>query len=206
MFIKYLFPKIHITIEKWKYNKNYRLYVSNLGNFKDSNKKDIIPKVEKGGYLAIALCNNKKGIVRNVFAHRIVMETWYPRPDMWKERLTVDHKDHNKRNNRCDNLEWVTAKENYERASRDFLDDDKDRLIQSLQDKIRLFETTSNNEEGYIIAAVGIKRFKNWNEVKQFLATKNPDYVNIKNIRMANRILTACKNNTKYMNYYWKQL
>lgn len=32
------------------------------------------------------------------------------------EQLTVDHLDHNKRNNSVDNLEWVTRAENMRRA------------------------------------------------------------------------------------------
>ena len=35
--------------------------------------------------------------------------------------MTVDHLDHNKRNNDIRNLEWVTEKENRERATRDQL-------------------------------------------------------------------------------------
>lgn len=70
-----MFPKIHIEIERWKFNKNYQLYVSNLGNFKNKSKEDIKLMIERGGYLVIPLCNNKKGIIKYIQAHRIVMET-----------------------------------------------------------------------------------------------------------------------------------
>jgi hypothetical protein len=52
-------------------------------------------------------------------AHRLVMKTWKPTEDM--ENLTVDHLDHNKRNNAVDNLEWVTQAVNRDRARKDFL-------------------------------------------------------------------------------------
>ena len=46
------------------------------------------------------------------------MLTWKPTPEA--EQLTVDHLDHNKRNNALYNLEWVSRGENLKRARRDF--------------------------------------------------------------------------------------
>ena len=46
------------------------------------------------------------------------MLTWEPIPNA--EDLTVDHKDHNRRNNAVSNLEWVTREENLLRAEKDF--------------------------------------------------------------------------------------
>jgi hypothetical protein len=45
------------------------------------------------------------------------MLTWKPIPDA--ENLTVDHLNHNKRDNSLYNLEWVTQKENLRRAKED---------------------------------------------------------------------------------------
>ena len=59
-----IFPRIHIEIERWRFNKNYKIFVSNLGNFKDKSKETIKPKVQRDGYLMIPVCNNKKGIVK----------------------------------------------------------------------------------------------------------------------------------------------
>ena len=100
-------------IERFKWNKEYRVYVSNLGHFKDEHKKLIAPKVQQNGYLVIKTPYGFK------LAHRLVMMTWKPIPNA--EELTVDHLNHNKRNNELTNLEWVTEEENFTRAKDDFV-------------------------------------------------------------------------------------
>ena len=196
-----ILPKIKFKIEKWKLNKNYNIYVSDLGNFKDKFKDDIKLKVDRSGYLMVPVCNNKRGIIKYIPAHRIVMETWCPRADMWKAKLTVDHLDHNKRNNTYRNLEWVTKEENLRRASIDFLFDDKDKIIQSLQDKIKNLENNTKTK----ITIIGIKNFENWDEVIEFLIQRGK--INDKNYKKENiikRIQKASKNHTSYCNYNWK--
>ena len=111
--MKFIMPTFLFNIEKWKWNDEYRVYVSNMGHFKDEHKKDLAVKIDNGGYCRIFTNLGYKS------AHRIVMLTWKPIPDA--ENLTVDHLDHNKRNNALSNLEWVTAIENRVRASRDQL-------------------------------------------------------------------------------------
>lgn len=112
--MKIIFP--NIKIERWKYNKEYQIYVSNMGHFRNRDKAPIAPKVNPSGYLVI-LC--KGSTYKWVMAHRLVMLTWCPTIEA--EDLTVDHLDHNKRNNELSNLEWVSLNENRKRAERDIL-------------------------------------------------------------------------------------
>ena len=109
-----MLPTISLRIERWKFNKDYGIYVSTLGNFKDRYKRPLPIKIETNGY-----CKIKTEVPYSPwkFAHRLVMLTWKPIPDA--ENLTVDHLNHNKRDNSIANLEWVTAKENQVRAKRD---------------------------------------------------------------------------------------
>lgn len=102
-------------IERYKWNKEYRVYVSNLGHFKDEHKKLIAPLVNKSGYLTIRTPYGLKA------AHRLVMKTWKPIPN--SEELTVDHLDSNKRNNDLSNLEWVTREENRIRACKNYVNE-----------------------------------------------------------------------------------
>ena len=110
---KFIMPKFIFKVEKWKWNDEYRIYVSNTGKFMNEYKKPIPAKIEQNGYVRIQTPYGKK------LAHRLVMITWRPTADM--ENLTVDHLDHNKRNNTLDNLEWVTREENWRRAEQDYI-------------------------------------------------------------------------------------
>ena len=102
---KFIFPSISFKIEKWKWNEEYRVYVSTLGHFKDEHKKNMPVKINnRSGYCMI---NTPYGMKT---AHRLVMLTFRPIPNA--ESLTIDHLNHNKRCNELRNLEWVTLDEN----------------------------------------------------------------------------------------------
>lgn len=86
--LKFIFPTFNFNIERWKWNKEYRIYVSNMGHFRDEHKRLIQIRIVKGGYVSV------KTVVGMKYAHRLVMLTWRPIPNA--EDLTVDHLDHNK--------------------------------------------------------------------------------------------------------------
>lgn len=112
---KFILPRFIFRMERWKWNKEYRIYVSNMGHFMDEYKKIIPVKINQNGYVLI---KTKYGYESG---HRLVMKTWRPTAAM--DKLTVDHLDHNKRNNSVENLEWVTRAENMKRARADYIDE-----------------------------------------------------------------------------------
>ena len=107
---------IHFFIERWKWNPIFGIYVSTKGRFRNQDKKDIPVQIGDSGYCMV-YCGGT--VHRHLSAHRVVMLTWRPTDNA--ENLTVDHLDHNKRNNALDNLEWVTVDENQRRASADYI-------------------------------------------------------------------------------------
>lgn len=107
----YIMPHLYLRLEKWRWAATYGFYVSNKGRFRDIEKKPMPLKVGNDGYMKCWSTHLRKWCS----CHRVVAEVWMPTFAM--ERLTVDHLDHNKRNNAIDNLEWVEQA----RARRDFL-------------------------------------------------------------------------------------
>lgn len=92
--------------------QNY-YFIDELGNIYSKNHKKLIPSIDKYGYQTIRLMT-KNGKRKNLFIHRLLM-ICYKNIDNF-ENLTVNHKDCNKLNNSLDNLEWVTALENFYHA------------------------------------------------------------------------------------------
>ena len=107
---------IHFSIERWKWNAEYELWVSNKGHFRTAEKREVPIQIGNSGYCMVYCGGN---IHRHLLAHRVVMLTWKPTANA--EHLTVDHLDHNKRNNAVNNLEWVSLEENQRRAEADLI-------------------------------------------------------------------------------------
>jgi hypothetical protein len=95
--------------EIWKtINESENYQISNLGNFRNKNKKVLLLNINARGY---KYCNiSRKGIVSKVKIHRLVAQQFCNKPS--NECNYVNHIDGNKLNN-CDwNVEWVTPKQN----------------------------------------------------------------------------------------------
>lgn len=101
--------------------------VSNLGNVRRtafirhehySDTYQVVRKVRNmtptdngNGYKRVGLrVNTETGSkARNFYVHRLVAIAFIPNPESKPE---INHLDHNRQNNRFDNLEWVTDAEN----------------------------------------------------------------------------------------------
>lgn len=87
--------------------------VSNLGRVRNAVTKRIRKlSTNAGGYLVCGLVLDT-GDSKTVRVHRLVALAFLPADSVKRE---VNHIDGNKQNNRLDNLEWVTSKENKKHA------------------------------------------------------------------------------------------
>jgi hypothetical protein len=113
-------------MENWKDIKDYEgIYqVSDLGNVKsldryincNGTQKHLKGKLKKpssaSGYCLVHL--HKNGIISHQLVHRLVAKAFIPNPE---DKLEVNHIDHNRKNNKLSNLEWVTKEENMQAAA-----------------------------------------------------------------------------------------
>ena len=99
--------------EIWKDIKGYEgLYqISNFGNVKRIQSNKYIKPHNEKGYIRVALCKNNK--VKHLYLHRLIATAFIPNPE---NKSDVNHKDGNKMNNKINNLEWTTRKENMNHA------------------------------------------------------------------------------------------
>lgn len=95
--------------ERWRNIEDYPHYrVSSAGRVKNRTTGHVLkPSMDRHGYLQVILCGN--GPKRANRIHRLVAKEFV---DGYENNLQVNHIDGNKRNNRVENLEWVTPSEN----------------------------------------------------------------------------------------------
>lgn len=95
--------------EKWKIVEGFSKYlVSNKGRVKNVIRLKDLKFYDKDGYKKIGLINDDN-VKKKVFVHRLVAQAFIPNPN---GKPQVNHRDGNKANNKFNNLEWCTAKEN----------------------------------------------------------------------------------------------
>lgn len=189
---KIILPRFLFKVERWKWNKEYRIYVSNMGHFKNEHKQDLPIKInKKSGYCGVVIPNYG---FRN--AHKIVMLTWKPIPDA--ENLTIDHLDHNKRNNSVDNLEWVSKEENETRASKDlYIEPAAAGGVSPIQVKVPLA-----GSRGYMAGKTFF--FPTIEEAAQWCVGHSGSGLTLE--QAMSKIEVKCKSGAKYCGKKWKKV
>lgn len=101
-------------MENWKKLRDSQYSVSDLGRVRNDNTNHILtPRDNGAGRLLVDL--RKSVIGKNIQVHRLVAECFI-RPLIVGEKLEVNHKDGNPKNNSLINLEYVSASDNMRHA------------------------------------------------------------------------------------------
>ena len=83
-----------------------KYFVSNMGNVKSDKTNRLLKVQKKTGYSTVGLSIINKRY--SFLIHRLVAKAFIPNPE---NKLTVNHINHNTHDNRVENLEWSTSKE-----------------------------------------------------------------------------------------------
>ena len=128
--------------EKWQVLEKFPDYqVSTLGRVFSMKRDKILKPYKSRGYCLVDLGTRK--IKRcAVYVHRLVAETFIPNPENKEE---VNHKNSRRDDNRVENLEWVTPKENvrhsYEFGFARFRNNNRDKQREACSQPIVCVET-----------------------------------------------------------------
>lgn len=100
-----MLPIFHFSIERWRKNTEYGVWVSNQGRIRlIKNKNYLEPRVTDRGYCYVF---TEKGAMA---IHRLVAYTWMG--GKRADKYTIDHINTNKRDNSVKNLRWVEEEVN----------------------------------------------------------------------------------------------
>lgn len=101
------------TIEVYNVKPNYYFATEEGEIISSYQNRDLAESLDKDGYSRPSLVSADGRRIR-VHRHRLILATFNP-IEGW-ESLEVNHKDGNKLNNKLENLEWCTTKENIHHA------------------------------------------------------------------------------------------
>lgn len=97
-----------------KYELKFEYYVRDDGTIYSARTNKVLsPQLDKDGYQKVQMMSTD-GKRHRYSVHRLILENFNPVEGM--ENLQVNHIDGNKENNKLENLEWTTCKENIQHA------------------------------------------------------------------------------------------
>ena len=200
-----MLPNIHISIERWKKNEEYGVYVSTLGRIRlIQNKEFLNIRINQDGYCVVFTNKGPQ------FVHRLVAYTWLG--GKRNEKYNIDHINSNKRDNSIKNLRWIEVQLNvdYAKYTHTNLRVDSIECIEQTEDIIKKF-----NEDPSRSGSILLKLFTE-NRIKLFyndmLVNEYQDI--LKAIKFGGKtplkkdvfdhIAMAIRKNQSYGTYMWR--
>lgn len=205
-----MFPNFHFSIERWKKNEEYGVWVSNYGRVKlINNRKYLEPRINKDGYLSVF---TQQGVVA---IHRLVAYTWLG--GKRNAKYTVDHINSNKRDNSVKNLRWIEEDINlaYAKFTQINAEIDSDTIPQtSIEEDETLWSTMLNtNLNEQVRGHAALKLFeehkitlrKDKEEIKTHdeLTALSQKLANIELDKFMGRIIKVANQHKLYCNCFW---
>lgn len=188
-----MLPNFHFSIERWRKNKEYGVWVSTEGRIRlIQNKEFLNARIDKSGYCVVF---TEKG---QQFVHRLVAYTWLG--EKRNEKYNIDHINSNKRDNSVKNLRWVKIEVNTQYAQYTQTKLDSVECIEKTEDmeaqKAILCERFRNKEVRF---RINDTRFTDYPEICKFLHIPNTPPLKV----FCANVLKAIEKNTTYMGYVW---
>lgn len=104
-----------VVMEVWRTVEDFPNYeISNMGRIRNINTGYVLSPGDNGhGYLQVTLCQN--GEKKRVYIHRLVGIAFIPNPNNLPQ---INHRNENRADNRAENLEWISIKDNVNYGTR----------------------------------------------------------------------------------------
>lgn len=158
--------------EEWRNIEGWEYYeISNFGRIRSKDRivrkkhpyvkkgKILKPTKDKHGYFTFKLQGN--GRFKDAKIHRLVATAFIPNP---QKKPFINHIDNNPSNNRVDNLEWVTPKENSEHMAKQGRNKRTKEWLRKLHETQEIFKKSvkaTNIKTGETLAFSGVNETKN---------------------------------------------
>ena len=189
-----MLPNFHFSIERWRKNKEYGVWVSTEGRVRlIQNKEFLNARIDKSGYCVVF---TEKG---QQFVHRLVAYTWLG--DRRNEKYNIDHINSNKRDNSVKNLRWVKIEVNTQYAQYTRTQLDSVECIEKTEDmearKAILCQRFRNKE---VCFHANDTYFMDYPDICKFLHIPNTPPLKV----FCANVLKAIEKDTTYMGYKWE--
>lgn len=114
---------------------NPKYLISDSGEVYNAKTNRLLKQHNHKGYLRVGLVDN--GIQKHYLVHRLVAQTFIPNPENLD---TVNHINHIRTDNRAENLEWMSRKDN-SRDGREKLTSEQVREIRdTINDMVKKYD------------------------------------------------------------------
>lgn len=205
-----MLPNFHFSIERWRKNEEYGVWVSTHGRVRlIQNKEFLNIRIDASGYCCVFTPKGKQ------LVHRLVAYTWLG--GKRNDKYNIDHINSNKRDNSIKNLRWIPVELNQEYARFTFTDvknSEENPPVQAIEkdeDMIAILKSTNDISKygEYFRKLFDNKQIVLWADNKIAFTEYAKINTQLKIGHMPNKkdfmnsVVSAIQNQTLYCNHLW---